>query len=210
MDILGPLSETDDKNKYILIVGDYFTKWTEAFAIKDQSAETVASTFVKEFVCRYGFPRQIHIDQGKTFEAKLFQEICALLDIDKTRTTPYWPRSDGMVERFNRTLENMLCHYVSSNQKNWDQKLPFMMMAYRSTVYDSTGFSPNQMMMGRKMNLPIDVIFGGPWLKLHTKILYIIIVNLCRRLVRFMHKRGLSLERAVNGRRRTMMSRPNL
>ena len=68
------------------------------------------------------------------------QEMCVLLDIDKTRTTPYWPRSDGMVERFNRTLENMLFHYVSSNQKNWDQKLPFMMMAYRSTVHDSTGF----------------------------------------------------------------------
>ena len=91
IDITGPLPKTDAGNRYVLVVADYFTKWTEAYSIPDQEAGTVAKKLVEEFVARYGVPREIHSDQGRNFESALFQEVCRLLDLDKTRTTPLRP-----------------------------------------------------------------------------------------------------------------------
>lgn len=93
-------------------VGDYFTKWAEAFPMHNQEAVTVADILVREFVSRFGLPLELHSDQGRNFEAKIFAEMCQLREIKKTRTTPYRLQSDGMVERFNRTLENQLSKYV--------------------------------------------------------------------------------------------------
>ena len=120
IDVMGPFPISDHGNKYILVVSDYFMKWTGSFAIPNQEAETVADIIVREFVSRFGVPRQLHIDQGGNFESRLFQEMCRILEIDKTRTTTLRPQSDGMVERFNRTLEAMLSKFVSENQKDWD------------------------------------------------------------------------------------------
>ncbi|PIK51181.1 Retrovirus-related Pol polyprotein from transposon [Apostichopus japonicus] len=131
-------------------------QWVEAFPLKDQSAETVADTLVTDFVSRFGVPKQIHTDQGRNFESNLFKELCQLLGVDKTRTTPYHPQSDGMVERFNRTLEEMLAKVVDSDQKNWDKCIPLVMMAYRSSIHESTGHSPAEMMLGREIPLPVD------------------------------------------------------
>ena len=106
IDVLGPLPITETGNKYILIVADYFTKWVEAYPMPNQEATTVAELLVKQFICRFGVPPLIHSDQGRNFESELFAEMCQLLGIKKTRTTPYHPQSDGMVERFNCTLES--------------------------------------------------------------------------------------------------------
>ena len=160
LDVMGPLPETDSGNKYILVVGDYFTKWTEAYALPNQEAKTVATVMMEEFVCRYGVPLQIHTDQGRNFESALFKEVCRLLNIDKTRTTALHPQSDGMIERFNRTLETMLSLFVSDNQRDWDKCLPYVMMAYRTSVHETTGCTPSEMMMGRDVRLPVDVLTG--------------------------------------------------
>ena len=93
IDVLGPLTETHQGNQYILVVGDYWTKWMEAYAMEDQQAETVAAKLVDEFVCRFGVPMELHSDQGRNFESAVFQEMCKLLGITKTRTTPYNPKS---------------------------------------------------------------------------------------------------------------------
>ena len=162
IDILGPLPVSNDGNKYIMIVVDYFTKWAESYAIPNQEACTVADKLVQEFISRFGCPRQIHTDQGRNFESKLFKRMCEMLQIEKTHTTAFHPQSDGLVERFNRTLENMLSLYVADNQKDWDQYLPLMMMAYRATPQGSTQCSPNLLMLGREVDLPIDLMFGRP------------------------------------------------
>ena len=162
MDIMGPLPPTQQGNKYILVISDYFTKWTEAYPMPDQEATTVANLLVREFICRFGIPSELHTDQGRQFESNLFKEICSLLDIEKTRTTPFHPQSDGMVERFNRTLEDMLAIVVAPNQKDWDLWLPYLTSAYRSAVHDSTGFTPNELMFGREVTLPTDLITPQP------------------------------------------------
>lgn len=76
-------------------------------------AETVAEILFKGWIKRYGCPGSIHSDQGKQFESKLFQEMCRLFEIDKTRTSPYHPQSDGMVDRMNRTIKDILSKYVN-------------------------------------------------------------------------------------------------
>lgn len=160
VDIMGPLPKTERSNLYIMVVGDYFSKWTEAYPVPNQEAETLAQVLMNEWVSRYGTPRSLHSDQGRSFESNLFQQLCQLLDISKTRTSPYHPQSDGMIERFNRTLLSMLVFYVDANQQNWDTLLPYVMMAYRSSVNATTGFTPHKVLFGREMVLPVDVMLG--------------------------------------------------
>ena len=162
LDILGPLPVSERGNKYVLVIGDYFSKWTEGYAIPDQEAITVARVVVEEFITRFGVPRQIHSDQGRNFESLVFQEMCKLLGMEKTRTTALHPQSDGMVERFNQTVEAMLSKFVAEDQRDWDEHLPLLMMAYRSAVHETTGLSPCELMLGRSINLPIDLMFGTP------------------------------------------------
>lgn len=98
MDILGLLLLNPRGNKFILVVTDYFTKWTESYPILNQEASTVAEKLVGEFICRFGVPREIHSDPGTNCESKVMSEVCKLLDIEKMRTTPQQPQSDGQVE----------------------------------------------------------------------------------------------------------------
>lgn len=162
IDFAGPLPETTSYNRYIMVVTDYFTKYSEAYPIPDITASTAATVLVSEFICRFGVPRQIHTDQGSQFESTLFQEVCQLLGIDKTRTTPFRPCSNGQVERLNRSIKDMLFHYLSERQDDWDLHLPLVMMAYRSTTHSSTKFSPNFLMFGREIECPETVLFDVP------------------------------------------------
>lgn len=162
IDLTGPLPETENKNRYIMVVTDWFTKWTEAYPIPDQSANTVAKTLVENFIVRFGCPLSILTDQGTCFESGLFQEVCQLLGITKLRTSVMRPQANAVVERFNRTLKNMLSAYCSEKQKTWDLYLPHVMMAYRASTHASTKFTPNKMVFGRDILLPMAAVIGQP------------------------------------------------
>ncbi|CAC5367980.1 unnamed protein product [Mytilus coruscus] len=156
-DIAGPFPLSDNKNRYVLIVGDYFTKLTEAYPMPDMQAETVADIIFRAWVKRYGCPIELHSDQGRQYESTLFQNMCELLEIKKTRTTPLHPRSDGMIERMNRTIQD-ISKYIKSHQRDWDQHLDFLTMAYNSTPHESTGLTPHRLVYGQEMKFPLDVI----------------------------------------------------
>ncbi|GFS61079.1 retrovirus-related Pol polyprotein from transposon 412 [Trichonephila clavipes] len=161
-DILEPLPRTASGNKYLLVVMDYFTKWPEVYPIPDQEAPTVAEAVVQHWISRYGVPLQLHSDQGRNFVSAVLKGVCELLGIEKTKTTPLHPQSDGMVERFNRTILNNLSLMVSKNQQDWDQKVPLFLLAYRSAVHETTGYSPSQMLFGWDLRLPCNLLFGRP------------------------------------------------
>ena len=146
----------------MLVLCDYFRKWTQAFALKDQTAYTVADTLMTQCFNLFGLPEVIHSDQGRNFEYDLFKELYQLLGIEKTRTTAYHPQSDGMVERFNRTCQQMLKAFINENRDDWDDHLPYLMMAYRSSPHESTGLSPNMMIFGNEATLPVDLMVGAP------------------------------------------------
>ena len=96
-------------------MADYFTKWIEVFAIPDQQAPTVAQKLVDEVFSRLGMPEQLHSDKGKQFEGTLIKELCKILNISKSRTTSYHPQCDGLVERFNRTLQDMIATTINDH-----------------------------------------------------------------------------------------------
>ena len=158
-DLLGPLPESENGNSYILVVADYFTRWMEAFPLPNQEATTVANKLVDDVFLRFSIPEQLHTDQGRQFESQLLHEVCKLLNIHKTRTTPYHPQSDGLVERFNRTLLNMLSTCAYNHPFDWEHHLRKVCMAYNSSVQSSTGYTPFYLMFGRQAQLPIDIIY---------------------------------------------------
>lgn len=126
-EFMGPLAETEAGNKYIIVISDYFSKCTETYPLKNIEAQTVAEVLVEQCFCKFGVPEIIHSDQGRQYESRLFKNTCDLLGIRKTRTTAFHPKSDGMVERFDKILATMLRAYVSDHQLDWDKKLPYVL-----------------------------------------------------------------------------------
>ena len=161
VDITGPFPESQNGNTYVLVVGDHFTKWMEAYAIPNQDARTVAAKLVDEVFCRFSPPEQLHSDQGRQFESELMKEICKILRINKTRTTPYHPQGDdGLVERFNCTLKSMLSTTLRDYPFDWEDRLRKVCMAYNTSIHSSTGYSPFYLMFGREARLPLDTAYG--------------------------------------------------
>ena len=168
LDILGPFMESVELNKYILVIVDQFTKWIEIIPISDQTAERIADKLIQCFIQTFGCPLEIHTDQGRNFESNLFKALCELLEIAKTRTTPYRPCSNGQVERYNRVILAYIRSYTPS-PTSWDKHLSFLVMALHSIENASTGFTPNELMLGRNVVQPLDLLMGTTDLKVMRK-----------------------------------------
>ena len=161
IDITGPHPRSRRGHEYILTIVDHFTKWAEAFPIRNHTATTVARILFDNVFSRLGMPVRCLSDQGAEFESRLFQQLCALMGIDKIRTSPYHPSTNAVVERFHRTLNSMLAKVVDTNQRDWCEHLPTVMAAYRASVHESTQFTPNRLMFGRENSMPVDVVLGN-------------------------------------------------
>ena len=111
---------------------------------------------------RFGPPTVLHSDQGRNFDSTLMHEIYQLMGIKKTRTTAYHPQCDGLVKRQNRTLQNILASFVSEHSADWDEWLAQAVFAYNTSVHESTGISPYEMVFGRPARMPIEVELGVP------------------------------------------------
>lgn len=151
--------EVKGQKQNILVMMDHFTKYAQAVCTKDQSAKTVARVLWDNIFMLYGFPERILSDQGRDFESKLVKELCQLLGISKCRTTPYHPAGNP-VERWNRTLINMLRSLEDGQKTDWRRHLKACVHAYNSCIHQSTGFSPHYLFYGRHPKLPIDLAFG--------------------------------------------------
>ena len=155
-DYLDPFPITERKNRFVLLLTDHFTKYVEILAVPDISAEVCASRILNDFILRWGCPLAIHSDQGRTFESKVFREMCHMLEIRKTRTSPRKPRGNGQSERFNRTLLRMIKAYLCGEQGNLDLHLGCLAGANRATPNESTKLTPNLLTMGREVRLPAE------------------------------------------------------
>ena len=162
IDFLGPLTTTNGGNKYILVVTDYATRWVEAFATSDQKATTVARILIDEIISRHGAPKAILSDQGRQFLSDLVKEVCKYFDIKKMNTTSYHPQCNGLTERFNATMCQMLSMYIDTDQENWDIFLPMVLFAYRTSTQKTTRETPFRLMYGRDARLPSDLEKWSP------------------------------------------------
>ncbi|MCG7878261.1 MAG: DDE-type integrase/transposase/recombinase [Candidatus Thiodiazotropha taylori] len=144
----------------ILVITDHFTRFAVAIPTRNQTAKTTADALYNEFIVRYGIPARLHSDQGANFESDIIKELCGLMDIKKSRTTPYHASGNGMTERFNRTLISMLGTLEPEKKKNWKQFIPPLVHAYNCIKHESTGYSPYLLLFGREPKIPIDISFG--------------------------------------------------
>ncbi len=142
----------------VLVVTDHFTRYAQAYPTRNQTARTTADVLFNNFITHYGFPQRLHSDQGANFGSKIIKELCGVAGISKSRTTPYHPMGNGMTERFNRTLLNMLATLTESEKLNWKTKINVMTHAYNVTQHESTGYTPYQLMFGREPIIALDVI----------------------------------------------------
>ena len=133
----------------VLVITDHFTRYAKAIPTKNMTAKTTAEVFYNNFITHYGLPQRIHSDQGANFESNLRRELCQLLNIKKSRTTPYHPMGNGMCERFNRTLCDMLGTLKPDQKKDWKRYIGTLVHAYNCTRHDSTGQSPFYLLFGR-------------------------------------------------------------
>ena len=160
-DYLGPLPVTDRGHRYILLFTDHFTKNVEVVPVENMTAEVCAVKLLNEFISRWGCPLAIHSDQGRTYESRVFQELCRMLEVRKTRTSVRNPRGNGQAERFNRTLIRMIKAYLCGEQDEWDLHLGCLAGAYRATPNESTRMTPNLLSIGREIRLPGELVFGS-------------------------------------------------
>ena len=157
MDIIGPLPRSRAGHRYVLVVCDYATRYPEAVALRTIDAEAVAEELVKIF-SRVGIPKEILTDQGSNFTSQLLVEVYRLLHVNAIRTSPYHPQTDGVVERFNQTLKGMLRKTACEEGKDWDRYIPYVLFAYREVPQETTGFSPFELLYGREVRGPLDVL----------------------------------------------------
>ncbi len=162
IDFLGPLPKSKKGNEHILVMVDSFTKWIECIPLQSQTAEVTARAAVNGFFSRFGYPLQLVSDQGRNFESNLFSEMCKLLHIRKSRTTAYRPSANGQAERMNRTLMAAVRCFVGKCHDEWDEYVPLIASAIRSSVNRNTGFTPNRMMLGREVNTPAEIMVPNP------------------------------------------------
>ncbi|KXJ84017.1 hypothetical protein RP20_CCG022097 [Aedes albopictus] len=147
IDIVGPLPISNGM-RYILTMIDRFSRWPEAVAISDMTAETVAKAFVEVWVARFGTPEQLTSDQGRQFESQLMKELATLLGLERLRTTPYHPQANGMIECWHRPLKAALESYKSS----WTDALPLVLLGLRTAIRDGT--SASEMLYGTTVRIP--------------------------------------------------------
>jgi hypothetical protein len=157
MDIVGPVTESSEGNKYILVLSDYASRYVMTIPMKDQKAHTIAEHLVKKVYTKFGPPARVLTDKGTNFLSKLISKICILFKIKQIKTTSYHPQTDGLVERFNRTLCDMLACYVNDEPESWDKYLDFVTFAYNTAKQTSTDCCPFYLFFKREAVVPSDI-----------------------------------------------------
>ncbi|XP_054762005.2 uncharacterized protein LOC129268475 [Lytechinus pictus] len=185
IDIVGPIHPmTENKNRYILTIVDYATRYPEAIPLPSIETERVAEALVSVFT-RVGIPKEMLTDQGTQFTSDLMKEVSKLLSIRHFTTSPYHPAANGLVERFNGSLKQMLKRMCAENPKDWDRYITPLLFAVREAPQESMGFSPFELLYGRKVRGPLDILkelWTGEAETAETKSTYHYILDLRNRI----------------------------
>uniref|UniRef100_A0A3Q3KT58 Integrase catalytic domain-containing protein n=1 Tax=Mastacembelus armatus TaxID=205130 RepID=A0A3Q3KT58_9TELE len=157
VDFVGPLPRSTAGNAYLLVFVDCFSKWIEASAVREATAQVVAGKFVSKIFARHGTPTYLISDRGSPFVSELFEHVVSGLGLVHKLTTAYHPQTNA-TEHVNRTLKTAIRAYVGDKHTSWDKYLPQISFALRTAPHDSSGLSPSMMLYGRELDTPLDFI----------------------------------------------------
>ncbi|UYV76014.1 hypothetical protein LAZ67_13002151 [Cordylochernes scorpioides] len=158
IDLLGRFPTSNDGNKWTVVATDYLTRYAMTKAIPNGSSEEVGKFIVEDVILKHGAPRELISDRGRTFISHTIRDINNLCGTAHRFTSAYHPQTNGLTERLNKTLGDMLSMYVDVDQRNWDSVLPYVTFAYNTAKQETTGFSPFYLVHGRDVETPLDTI----------------------------------------------------
>ncbi|MCO5613208.1 hypothetical protein L7F22_067484 [Adiantum nelumboides] len=167
IDAMGPLPRTKNGKLYILVAIDYMTRWVEAQSVTRVNEKTVSRFVYTHICCRFGTPLEIVSDNGPGFRKGLLTEVCEELHILHLHSTPYYPQSNGLVEKANGIIAGIIRKMVKNKTKLWDDFLDGALWAYRTTYKEATEFTPFHLVYGQKALQPIEL--NIPTMRLHGK-----------------------------------------
>jgi hypothetical protein len=170
MDIAGPLPQSKSGETYILAIIDYFSKFPMLIPLRQTDSKTVAEALFSKWICLFGVPEVIHTDRGSTFESQLFHEICRLCGISKTKTAPYYPQSDGLVERLFRTTKDMIYSTSKSFKRDWVEVISIVELGLRSSIQKTIQVSPFEVLFGSRMRTPVEWKYANTVEAAHTNL----------------------------------------
>ena len=156
--IVGPIEPRSEKrNRYILTMIDYATRYPEAVALPSIETERVAEALVEMF-SRVGIPDEMLTDCGSQFTAEVMKDVSRLLSLQQLTTTPYHPMCNGLVERFHATMKQMLRRMCAERPKDWDKYLPALLFAIREVQQELLRFSPFELLYGHSVRGPMAIL----------------------------------------------------
>jgi hypothetical protein len=158
VDFLGPFPTSRNNKRYVIVAVDYLTRYAETKAVDVADSEVVATFFLNRIVLRHGAPRFLLSDRGRQFISRMTNEVIRLCNSIHRTTTAYHPQCNGLTERFNHTLTDMLAMYVNGSHTNWDSILPFVTFAYNTSRQATSGYPPFQLVYGRTTSTTLDTI----------------------------------------------------
>lgn len=145
---MGPLEVCKHGHRYLVTMIDRFSRWPEAIAVTEITAEIIAKVFYESWICRFGNVYKVTTDQGRQFESKLFEQLLKLMGIKKVRTIPYHPQGNGILERWHRSMKQSIVARLSGNG-SWCEELPTALLGLRTVGRSDNGVSPAEYMYGQ-------------------------------------------------------------
>jgi hypothetical protein len=143
-----------EKCAYVLTFQDELSKYTLALPIKQEDAQTIARAFMEEVILKFGIPQMVLTDQGSNFMSEVFTSVCKLLRIKRIKYSAYHPQSNGALERTDRVLVEYLRCFSLEDQSDWDKWLPYATFVFNTTPHTATGYTPHELLLGRRPNIP--------------------------------------------------------
>ncbi|KAJ1159403.1 hypothetical protein NDU88_012069 [Pleurodeles waltl] len=161
VDIVGPLDPpTASGNRFILVVVDHATRYPEAIPLRTTTAPAVAKALLG-ISSRVGFPKEVVSDRGSNFMSAYLKDMWKECGVTYKFTTPYHPQTNGLVERFNKTLKGMIMGLPEKLRRRWDILLPCLLFAYREVPQKGVGFSPFELLFGHPVRGPLTLVKEG-------------------------------------------------
>ncbi|KAK8771789.1 hypothetical protein V5799_024968 [Amblyomma americanum] len=158
MDLLGLFPVSSMGNQYIVVATDYLSRYCETKALPRGTAVGIAQFFVHHIVLRHGAHVVVITDRGTAFTSALTHEVLRLSGTSHRKTTAYHPQTNGLTERLDKTITDMMSMYVDADHRNWDEILPYITFAYNTALQETTRFTPFRLVYGRDALTMLDAM----------------------------------------------------